>query len=1294
MSRQFRKKIVPCLLAVVLLSGLSPWQENEVASGKNDIYAKPVMIFGSWLKPSNISEIEVSKQDGLEKFNEANSAYPNIPKPQPYIFEKQITDLATSTATSTIGSDSLSATSTISTTTLSTSTTNTATTTLIDFIDGPATATMPLDVGSSTQPVPIFSTSTLQQTTSTINTGTSTSATSSTTTTKTTAIPTSSTPALPSVTVLPTSTLSSTSTILSPIASSSILTSTTTISTTTLLATTTTVFATNTVASTTTISTTTTMIATTTMISTTTFMTGTTTIATSTTSTTKTKKEKEEPVDTDVWTDGSTDLIISGFNIAKSPYTMRLVDRIKEPKLGVSLATLKYENIKDDTLIISYSTDSADGWKKLRSINLKKDHSNLTRNGYLYLPLNHIKTVGDLKETKIKFEYQYLIRPDKIEEGKNWEKQAKTIYIDSTWIEAKAYERPEDMSLLLVSGKDSFALDENIEMEFAYFQRNNSIINNLSGKMSSYWQKVNKKGAKSNEDNSAGSDNSTGSKDKKDDFKLQAMILDKNGKFMTTLEPEIIYKNGNRFKVRLNKSQRKFRPGNYTLEVGIIEGDKLISYSQDFTWGVLAINTNRSIYTPGEQAYLQMAALNDSGHTICDAELSLLIIKPDNSSQNLQVMRSQECGPDNVVSVPDYYSYFSDTAQLGIYKMVLQNMENSYSITDYFEVKDNPAFEVERIGPTRIYPPAQYSMELKIKVNKDLKGKIVERFPSDFVVSNWSLRNYFGEEFEMKLEQGSHVSSLTSLVEWDAGEEYILSYYFDAPHISPYIYLMGPMELFKGDWQNRNVLKTEQVIDLMKFSVPATDAPTTTATTTPVVVQKPKILVQKQVPATQFDSIFIESRQWQIASDEMEYIDPNGDGTLTQCLPTPSGVDHYTILDDLFRYPDEGGYSDYLICALNEVTILEMTTITDVTSVSSITVWLFGHVGLNVVTNIELWDADESTQYGNTVQIPYTGQTDKWVSATFDSLSLTQSQLDGLKIRYEYTAPKKEESVPATTYAEVTYEYASSSVPIVSDVSLNSQNNITLIEDSTVLVSATGTVSHGDGYEFIDNVTAKIFRSGVSGAEACEVDDNNCYEIQSCGLSDCSVNSCLATCSIQMQFHADPTSVSTTFSAQYWRAWIEATDTSEMTGEAYSPIDAPEVDGLTAIQAEQDVYFSQSLPGGITDPLDRIVTVTSTGNVSLDLNIYSDDLTSPSTTAIIPPSNIRFSLVTNTAFASATALGYSPGQSVDINIPKNISSSSLQTGQIWFGLEVPVPAKGIYAGTFYFNGFVNSLPWP
>src|SRR5258708_939640 len=103
--------------------------------------------------------------------------------------------------------------------------------------------------------------------------------------------------------------------------------------------------------------------------------------------------------------------------------------------------------------------------------------------------------------------------------------------------------------------------------------------------------------------------------------------------------------------------------------------------TQDFTWGVLAINMDKSVYKIGDAAYIQMAVLNDLGDTICNADLSLDIKSPDGKMTHLttddnSIIRAKACGPNNVIAVPDYYAHFKNTNNIGTYNLT-QIMELS-----------------------------------------------------------------------------------------------------------------------------------------------------------------------------------------------------------------------------------------------------------------------------------------------------------------------------------------------------------------------------------------------------------------------------------------------------------------------------------------------------------------------------------------------------------------------------------------------------------------------------------------
>ena len=210
---------------------------------------------------------------------------------------------------------------------------------------------------------------------------------------------------------------------------------------------------------------------------------------------------------------------------------------------------------------------------------------------------------------------------------------------------------------------------------------------------------------------------------------------------------------------------------------------------QDFTWGVLAINTNKSIYLPNEKAYLQMAVLDDDSHTLCQTALKLEITTPKSetitlSSSKGTIGNSETCGVNNVTDIPDYFAYFQ-TNQIGLYQLKLINLDNGYQIEDSFEVKDSLPFEVERIAATRTNPfKANYVMNFKIKVNQDYQGQVIETVLSSFEILDHDYS--FTNENE---------KNITWQVDWQTGESYQLSYEYDAPNISPQFYLLGPLKI-------------------------------------------------------------------------------------------------------------------------------------------------------------------------------------------------------------------------------------------------------------------------------------------------------------------------------------------------------------------------------------------------------------------------------------------------------------------------------------------------------------------
>jgi hypothetical protein len=319
---------------------------------------------------------------------------------------------------------------------------------------------------------------------------------------------------------------------------------------------------------------------------------------------------------------------------------------------------------------------------------------------------------------------------------------------------------------------------------------------------------------------------------------LSAEVLDWRGD-RANIRP-FLDTGGGKTRIKIPRQGNAFHPGKYKLRAEILWNGEIIKTEQDFTWGVLAVNVNKSIYLPGESAYLQMSALDDVGGTLCDEELRLEIENPDAEKTILEtkdgsIQKSSTCGRNNVTDTPDYFAhYFAGTA--GIYRMTLRNMGNGYSISDTFTVENDMPFEVERVGATRINPfAAEYKMTFHVKANGDFKGVISENVPKDFeVVPDQFL-------FPATLTETSERKTISWEAEIKSGDVIALSYQYQAPKISPQVFLLGPLEFYESkNWLLRII---------------GEDAP----------------------------PIFEETRRWQIASDALSltqraYIFLNDDG--------------------------------------------------------------------------------------------------------------------------------------------------------------------------------------------------------------------------------------------------------------------------------------------------------------------------------------------------------------------------------------------------------------------------------
>ena len=307
------------------------------------------------------------------------------------------------------------------------------------------------------------------------------------------------------------------------------------------------------------------------------------------------------------------------------------------------------------------------------------------------------------------------------------------------------------------------------------------------------------------------------------------------------IEPEVTIAGDGLVTIELpGNSLDVMRPGLY--EINMLFEENGIEYTEtfEFQWGVLTQNPNKTSYEVGETAIISIGALSPNGNTLCDAKLALYVTSPNQTVTRVPVETSGECNGNNVTDTPDYTGEFV-IEEIGEHRLYLEHLDEEGGVLgftkDTFLVEENLPYSIERNGPTRIFPPASYPMSITVSADEGFSGTLVERVPKSFIVASTTASIAEDGEWQM----------LSWEINVPAGGTETVSYGFDAPDISPYIYKVGEASLEKdvsvaAETAGQNASSTEEV-----------------ASSTEVQTDNE--------PKTERKIVFAEHRQWQIASD-------------------------------------------------------------------------------------------------------------------------------------------------------------------------------------------------------------------------------------------------------------------------------------------------------------------------------------------------------------------------------------------------------------------------------------------
>jgi cellulose synthase/poly-beta-1,6-N-acetylglucosamine synthase-like glycosyltransferase/transposase-like protein len=251
---------------------------------------------------------------------------------------------------------------------------------------------------------------------------------------------------------------------------------------------------------------------------------------------------------------------------------------------------------------------------------------------------------------------------------------------------------------------------------------------------------------------------------------------------------------------------RQFTPGKYTLETNITKDDKVYQTRQDFSWGVLAMNTSKSVYSPGETIHFHFGVLDDLGETLCDARLELSIIVPSEhdkayylSSQNGKIRRSSSCSKDSVTNTADYQAEFVAKQVEEEYQLrLVADTENGRKVIDDSLAIRKADFVVERSSyPTRIYPKASYPVRLSVTPLRSFAGVVSDEVPADLRVTDIADGG--------QVKKAGEINRIIWRGSWEKGKTYTFTYRLHFPLISPQFYSLGPVKLYEQTAEERGI---------------------------------------------------------------------------------------------------------------------------------------------------------------------------------------------------------------------------------------------------------------------------------------------------------------------------------------------------------------------------------------------------------------------------------------------------------------------------------------------------------
>jgi len=233
------------------------------------------------------------------------------------------------------------------------------------------------------------------------------------------------------------------------------------------------------------------------------------------------------------------------------------------------------------------------------------------------------------------------------------------------------------------------------------------------------------------------------------------------------------------------------KPGLYKLKTTLTVDGKTYVSEEEFAWGLVSLNTKKSIYRPGETADFIIVVLDSAGHPVCDANLSMKITEPDSRITMLSSGNGMTANPECGLYDAQYTTSIEGTYTVDI-NAIAQGINTNFSTT--FDVAEYFEFDIVRTADSKVDPinnPNSFGVRIDIE---SFVG-------ADFIEIKEFVPTEFGVLFT---DANIQIVNDTQVLTWNKqliGNQTFVEYSYSIPLEFPQLYALGPVEINYGNLQ-------------------------------------------------------------------------------------------------------------------------------------------------------------------------------------------------------------------------------------------------------------------------------------------------------------------------------------------------------------------------------------------------------------------------------------------------------------------------------------------------------------